>query len=112
MVCKACNKTLSESEEKINEWGFLEVMCSECIAIGRDANFDSEQYGISLYRNLNIEYDLTIPGWAVCVKEIDGYSIAFEREPIFDEGKQTWLANGGRAELIGSPEDELEEEEV
>lgn len=101
MICQACNKTLSESEEKVNEWGFLETMCQECITIGRDTSFESEQYEISLYDNLDIEFDTSVPGWASCVKEMDGFKIAFEKEPIFDEESQEWMANGGRAELIG-----------
>ena len=101
MKCTACGFTLSEGEQKMNEWGFLETMCDQCLSIGRDANFDSEVYEIALHRNIEIDYDPDIPGWATCVKENGNYKIAFEKEPIFDEEAGEWISNGGQSKLIG-----------
>ena len=101
MKCAACNGTLTESEQKINEWGFLEIMCKFCMEVGRSATYDSEVYELQVLQHEDLDFDERIPGWAITTKIVGDYLIAFEQEPLWDEEEEVWVVREGKAQPIG-----------
>ena len=100
MKCIACGNNLNESEQKFNEWGFLETMCKKCLEIGRSAVYDSEIYDLQIAQHDMLEYDESIPGWATTTKVVGDYLIAFEQEPLWDEDTKEWVVKAGKAQPI------------
>ncbi len=102
MKCQACGNNLSEAEQKINEWGFLETMCKECLEIGRCSVYDSDVFEMRLMRQVEEGYDDRVPGWASYIQEVKGIVIAFERKPLWDEDKEEWIVAGGKTQVISN----------